>query len=149
MEPTQNGWVGQGGGCCAACISNSVRIAVPSVTAASGCPYITIRVIINFVEVKFHMAGENFKSWSPKLAMQAIFKNWRPLRNIQGSAVQCDQTNPHMVPNDKYCWRRYVLACIHSIFLIFTWLFGLVVWFSLRVREVLGSIPRTALIVSR
>ena len=25
------------------------------------------------------------------------------------------------------------------------WLFGLVVWFSLRVREVLGSIPRTAL----
>jgi len=26
-----------------------------------------------------------------------------------------------------------------------TWLFGLVLWFSLRVREVLGSIPRTAL----
>ena len=28
---------------------------------------------------------------------------------------------------------------------IITWLFGLVAWFSLRVREVLGSIPRTAL----
>ena len=27
------------------------------------------------------------------------------------------------------------------------WLFGLVVWFSLRVREVLGSIPRTALLL--
>ena len=28
---------------------------------------------------------------------------------------------------------------------LFNWLFGLVAWFSLRVREVLGSIPRTAL----
>ena len=121
MEPTQSGWVGQSGGCCAACISNSVRIAVPSVTAASGCPYMTIRVIINLVEVKFHMAGENFKSWSPMLAMQAIFQNWRSLKNIQGSIVQCDQTNPHMVPNDKYC-REFLLASLENSWFPSLWI---------------------------
>ena len=41
--------------------------------------------------------------------------------------------------------RRSRCVLLASLLSSYHWLFGLVAWFSLRVREVLGSIPRTAL----
>ena len=47
----------------------------------------------------------------------------------------------HASHQEQHLYNTYM----SHVFKISDWLFGLVAWFSLRVREVLGSIPRTAL----